>query len=230
MMTNSVSEFEKNIGYEFKNKRLLANALTHTSYANEHRMQRELSNERLEFVGDAVVDFVVGKKLFEVCPKKLEGELSKMRASIVCENGLKDAADKVNLGKYILLGKGEELSGGRNRASIISDAFEAVSAAIYFDSDFTTAQNWILKMLDENIENTLKGRGNIDYKTELQEYVQQFKSSVRYEVINQTGPEHDKSFTVCVFKEDTPVCSGQGKSKKEAEQEAAKKALEILKA
>lgn len=228
-MTKPICEFEKNIGYTFKNKQLLANALTHTSYANEHKIKKELSNERLEFIGDAIVDFVVGLKLFSLCPERLEGELSKMRASVVCEQGLKNAADKVSLGDYILLGKGEEITGGRERASIISDAFEAVSAAVYLDSDFETVQKWILKMLENNIAEAVKNRGQNDYKTCLQEYVQQFKSRVRYEILDETGPEHDKKFLVCVFKDDTPICKGEGRSKKEAEQNAAKNALKEFK-
>lgn len=216
---------EKNMGYTYKDKSLLKIALTHTSYANENRIKKELSNERLEFLGDAIVDFIVGHRLFELCPSKPEGELSKMRAAIVCEQGLKAAADKIGLGRFILLGKGEEATGGRERASIVSDAFEAVIASIYLDSGFEIVRLWVLKQLGEAIEEAVKGRYHKDFKTMLQEYIQQDASHVRYEITGESGPEHDKVFEVMVFKNDTPICKGLGKSKKEAEQNAAKKAL-----
>lgn len=218
---------EKNMGYTYKNKELLKNALTHTSYANEHRLKKELSNERLEFLGDAIVDFVVGHKLFEMCPTKPEGELSKMRAAVVCEQGLKTAADKFGLGEFLLLGKGEESMGGRGRASIVSDAFEALAASIYLDGGFEAARGWVLKMLGDEIDKAAVGRYNKDFKTLLQEYIQQFGSFVRYEVTGERGPEHEKVFEVNVLRNNEVICSGEGKSKKEAEQNAAKKALEI---
>lgn len=228
-MKQSPEKLEKNMEYTFLNKNLLRNALTHTSYANENGIKKELSNERLEFLGDAIVDFVIGSKLFSMCPDKLEGELSKMRASIVCEQGLKEAADEIGLGEYILLGKGEEHTGGRNRASVVSDAFEAVIAAIYLDSNFETVQNWILKRLQHRINNAVSGKLNNDYKTLLQEFVQQYGSHVTYKLISETGPEHAKVFEVCVYKNNAPVSKGSGKSKKEAEQAAAKNALSALK-
>ena len=228
-MKQSPENLEKNMEYTFSNKKLLKNALTHTSYANENGIKKEFSNERLEFLGDAIVDFVIGSKLFDMCPDKLEGELSKMRASIVCEQGLKEAADEIGLGEYILLGKGEEHTGGRNRASVVSDAFEAVIAAIYLDSNFETVQNWILKRLYHRISSAVSGKLNNDYKTLLQEFVQQYGAHVTYKLISETGPEHAKVFEVCVYKNNSPVSKGSGKSKKEAEQSAAKNALSALK-
>ena len=228
-MTRPFSELEQNIGYVFKNKKLLEKAMTHTSYANEHKMKKEMSNERLEFVGDAIVDFVVGLELFRRCPGRPEGELSKMRASAVCEQGLKEAADKIKLGQYLMLGNGEEHMGGRERASIISDAFEALSAAIYLDSDFPTVQKWILKLLKCELDEAIVNKGKNDYKTVLQEFVQQRGKYVHYEVMAESGPEHSKQFTVCVFADDTPLRKGIGKSKKEAEQNAAKNALQTFK-
>ncbi len=218
---------EKNMGYKYKNINLLKTALTHTSYANEHRIKKELSNERLEFLGDAIVDFVVGEKLFLTCPEKPEGDLSKMRAAIVCEQGLKDAADSISLGEHILLGKGEEITGGRERASIVSDAFEAVVASIYLDSGMERAREWVLKMLSKPISDAERGKYNKDFKTALQEFVQRDGGHISYEVISQSGPEHDKVFEVMVLINDKSVCEGKGKSKKEAEQQAAKKALEM---
>ena len=219
-------ELEKSMGYVYKDIRLLQNALTHTSYANEKRIKKELSNERLEFLGDAIVDFIVGHSLFEKCPTKPEGELSKMRAAIVCEQSLKQAADKIGLGKYIMLGKGEEMTGGRDRASVVSDAFEAVIASIYLDSGFEAVKEWVLKQLAEPIEMTMKGQYNKDFKTMLQEFIQKDGHYVRYETAAESGPEHNKVFDVIVFKNDEPLCRGRGKSKKEAEQMAAKNALE----
>ena len=216
---------EKSMGYVYKNKQLLKNALTHTSYANEKRIKKELSNERLEFLGDAIVDFIVGHSLFEKCPTKPEGELSKMRAAIVCEQSLKEAADRIGLGNYILLGKGEEMTGGRNRASVVSDAFEAVIASIYLDSGFEAVKKWVLNQLGKAIEMAVSGKYTKDFKTMLQEYVQKDGHYVRYETAGESGPEHDKVFDVVVFKNDEPLCRGVGKSKKEAEQDAAKKAL-----
>lgn len=224
-MKSEFEVLEKKLGYSYKDKSLLKIALTHTSYANENKIRKELSNERLEFLGDAIVDFIVGHRLFEKCPDKLEGELSKMRAAIVCEQGLKDAADKIGLGEYILLGKGEENTGGRGRASIVSDAFEAIIASIYLDGGFETVKNWVLDKLKEPIEDAVKGKYNKDYKTILQEFIQQDGSYVKYKIVGESGPEHDKVFEVQVLKNDTPICGGVGKSKKEAEQDAAKKAL-----
>lgn len=224
---DAICLLEKNMGYKYKNINLLKTALTHTSYANEHRIKKEKSNERLEFLGDAIVDFIVGEKLFLKCPEKPEGELSKMRAAIVCEQGLKDAADSISLGEHILLGKGEEITGGRERASIISDAFEAVVASIYLDGGMESAREWVLKMLSKPISDAVSGKYNKDYKTALQEFVQRDGGHVSYEIVGQSGPEHDKVFEVEALVNDKPICEGKGKSKKEAEQQAAKKALEI---
>lgn len=228
-MSKKYEEFEINMGYTFKNKELLKAALVHTSYANENGIPKDKTNERLEFLGDAIVDFVVGEKLFSELKGKLEGELSKLRAAIVCEQGLREAADEFALGEHILLGKGEIQTGGRMRSSLIADAFEALIAAIYLDSDFKTVKEWILKHLNSRIEQAMSGKLNNDYKTRLQELVQEKGGKVSYMLVGESGPEHDKSFEVCVYKNETPIANGRGKSKKEAEQQAAKNALEALK-
>ncbi len=227
-MDKKYSEFEKRLGYTFKNKELLKNALIHTSYANENGIAKNKTNERLEFLGDAIVDLVVGEKLFLSLTDKLEGELSKLRAAIVCEQGLREAADEFELGEHILLGKGEIHTGGRTRGSLISDAFEAIIAAIYLDSNFETVKEWILKHLKNRIDSAMNGKLNNDYKTRIQEVIQDKGGKVSYRILDESGPEHEKNFTVCIYKDDSPIAKGIGKSKKEAEQQAAKNALEIL--
>lgn len=218
-------ELEKKIGYTFKNKEYLETALTHSSYANE---MHEKSNERLEFLGDSVLSLIVSESLYLALGKD-EGDLSKIRASLVCENGLYELSKKIDLASYIKLGRGEERSGGRNRSSLVSDAFEALLAAIFLDSDFETAKKWLLSIMKEELA-AAGGRKNFgDYKTMLQEHTQKGKKGkVSYHIISESGPDHDKQFVCGVSVDGKKLAEGMGKTKKEAEQCAAKNALEIL--
>lgn len=221
-----MTEFERKIGYTFKNTSHLEKALTHSSYANERHCE---SNERMEFLGDSVLSLVVSENLFFAYSENDEGDLSKIRASLVCENGLFKLAKKIGLPSYIKLGKGEELGGGRERPSLVSDAFEALLAAIFLDSDFETAKAWLLSVMEEELLNAGGKNGTGDYKTRLQEHTQKgMRGKVTYELIDEKGPDHNKSFTCAVLVDGRRIASGEGKSKKEAEQRAAKNALEIL--
>lgn len=221
------SEFEEKIGYSFKNKELLHEALSHSSYANEQKKGRN-SNERLEFLGDSVLSIVVSEHLFTHFKHLPEGELTKIRASLVCEKALFEFAKKIDLGRHILIGKGEEHSGGRERPSIVSDAFEAVIAAIYLDGGMDAAKKYILgfipKDLDKNSSKALH-----DYKTVLQEIIQRNpEEKVEYVLKDQTGPDHDRKFVVQVYLNSNVIGQGEGHSKKQAEQLAAKEALELM--
>lgn len=219
-------DIESKIGYTFKNKEYLEKALTHSSFANERHMK---SNERLEFLGDSVLSLVVSEKLFLTLSKDDEGDLSKIRASLVCEQGLFKLSKKIGLPEYIKLGRGEELTGGRERASLVSDAFEALLAAIFLDSDFETAKAWLLSVMEDEFSKISEKRVFGDYKTMLQEHTQKGVSGkVTYELISESGPDHNKQFVCAVLVDGSRVANGEGKSKKEAEQNAAKNALETL--
>ena len=217
--------FEAKIGYCFKNRRYLETALTHSSYANEHKLK---SNERLEFLGDSVLSLIVSESLFLRFFEDNEGDLSKIRASLVCEKGLFELAKKIDLQKYIKLGKGEESTGGRNRASVVSDAFEALLAAIFLDSDFESAKSWLLSLMDDELKNAGNKPSN-DYKTIIQEITQKGgRGKVSYSLISESGPDHNKKFVCAVLVDGEVIAEGAGRSKKEAEQIAAKNAIEIL--
>lgn len=219
-------KIEEKIKYKFKNKELLDNALTHSSYANEHNMA---SNERLEFLGDSVLGIVISDYLYRHMPDVDEGDLSKLRAGIVCEHSLADAAKRIGIDRAILLSRGEEQNGGRLRPSIVSDAFEAVLAAIYLDGGMSTAAQWVISTMSGELKEALAGRRISDYKTELQEIVQKNHSgNISYELIKEEGQAHLKTFTVRVFLDERSLGAGTGSSKKEAEQHAAKTALEKL--
>ncbi len=219
-------EFEKKIGYTFKDKNYLEKALTHSSYANERHCK---SNERMEFLGDSVLSLVVSENLFLAYSENNEGDLSKIRASLVCENGLFKLAKKIGLQNYIKLGRGEELSGGRERPSLVSDAFEALLAAIFLDSDFETAKKWLISVMKEELLSASDKRVLGDYKTMLQEYTQKgVRGKVTYELIGESGPDHDKHFVCAVLVDGKRIAEGEGRNKKEAEQRAAQNALEIL--
>lgn len=218
-------EFEKKIGYTFKNKEYLKTALTHSSYANEKRTE---SNERLEFLGDSVLSIIVSEYLYRT-QSKSEGDLSKTRASLVCENGLFELSKKIDLASYIRLGHGEENCGGRKRPSVVSDAFEALLAAIFLDSDFETAKAWLLPLMKDRLDAAGVKHDFGDYKTMLQEHTQKGqRGRVSYRTLSETGPDHDKSFVCAVDVDEKEIARGSGKTKKEAEQNAAKSALEIL--
>lgn len=217
---------EEKLGYTFQNRQLLENALTHSSCANESG-GRLSSNERLEFLGDSILGMVVADHLFRNHPDLPEGVLTRTRAALVCEDSLVEVAEALDLGKYLLLGKGEEAGGGRQRPSIRADAVEAVLAAVYLDGGLGSARKIIQKyVLSKEIEGLTKPR---DYKTALQELVQRENGQVlQYRLTGESGPDHDKRFFVEVTLNGTPVGSGTGRSKKEAEQMAAKAAIDAL--
>lgn len=221
------TEFENKIGYTFKNKELLHEALSHSSYANEVKRGRH-SNERLEFLGDSVLSIVVSKHLFTHFKHLPEGELTKIRASLVCEKALFEFSQKIDLGKHILLGKGEENSGGRERPSIVSDAFEAVIAAVFLDGGMEAAEKYVLSFIPKNIEAT-GSKSLHDYKTMLQEIIQKNpEERVEYVLADQTGPDHDRKFVVQVRLNSNVIGTGEGHSKKQAEQAAACEALRLM--
>ncbi len=223
---NSLKEFQEVIGYKFTNIEHLKVALTHSSYANENRLKNVPFNERLEFLGDSVLGLVISRYLFENFPKHHEGKLTKMRASVVCERSLWECAVNIELGKYLILGKGEERMGGRTRMSILADAFEAVIAAIYLDSGLETVREWILGQLYESIMDASRGKMFKDYKTDFQETAQKNGDvDIRYEIENESGPDHNKTFLVNVYLDGKLMGKGEGTSKKKAEQNAAQNAL-----
>ncbi|MCC8077785.1 MAG: ribonuclease III [Oscillospiraceae bacterium] len=212
------------LNYRFQNSALIHTALSHSSYANEHHCE---SNERLEFVGDSVLGMVVATALYQRFPGLPEGKLTRLRADLVCEQSLWDVAQRLELGRYIRLGRGEEQSGGRHRPSILADCVEAVIAALYLDGGFSVAQEFIERYVLSRLD-----AGDVlvqDYKTALQELVQQTPGhSVVYSLIGESGPDHAKRFTVSVSLCGAVIGSGEGRTKKEAEQRAAQAALEQL--
>ena len=221
-----IEKFEEIIGYEFRDKKLIQQALSHSSYANEKKRPGG-SNERLEFLGDSVLSIVVSDFLYKNL-NVAEGELTKMRASLVCEKSLHVFAQQIHLGDFLMLGKGEENTGGRERPSILADAFEAVIAAIYLDGGIEPASKHILRFMPEDIEHAKKPVFN-DFKTVLQEIVQQNpEEKVEYVLIGEEGPDHNNRFVVEVCLNSQVIGRGKGKSKKEAEQLAAKEALELM--
>lgn len=222
-----LSELEKNLGYTFNNKKMLENALTHSSYANEKWKNSLASNERLEFLGDSILGFVVAEYLYRQYPKRPEGDLTRMRADMVCETSLARAASKLNLGAYLMLGHGEEQGGGRTRNSITADAVESVIAAAYLDGGFQAAKSIVERLI---LSDVAKDRPrNADYKTALQEFVQRKKNQVLvYRLLEESGPDHNKTFKVEVSLNGAVVGEGAGSSKKRAEQAAAEQAIENL--
>lgn len=222
-----IKDLEAAIGYRFKNITLLQNALSHSSYANERYHNSLMSNERLEFLGDSILGMVVAEHLYRNFPDRPEGELTRMRADMVCETALAAVADKLDLGNHLLLGHGEEQGGGRARASILADGVESVIAAAYLDGGMVAARQFIDRFVLCNVP---AGRlHNQDYKTALQELVQQKKNQVlSYELVGESGPDHDKQFSVEVSLNGTVVGCGTGTSKKRAEQAAARAAIEKL--
>ena len=216
-------EFQQVIGYEFKQAGLLQQALTHSSYANEKRMKRHSDNERLEFLGDAVLEIVASEYLYNNFPQMPEGELTKLRASLVCEPTLAYCTKELHLGDYLLLGRGEDRTGGRKRSSILSDALEAVIGAIYLDGGFASAKEFILKFILTDIEHK---KLFYDSKTILQETVQgRGIGAMDYKLAGESGPDHDKKFEVELWIGGKKTSTGEGHTKKAAEQEAAYKAL-----
>ena len=223
-----MQELEKRIGYTFRNKALLKEATTHSSFANEHKSQHIKYNERLEFLGDAVLSIVVSDYIFKNCPELPEGELTKLRASLVCEKSLFDFAKQINLGNYLVLSRGERHNGGASRPSILSDAFEALLAAIFIDGGIEPAKKHVLSFIVPAIKNSKQKRVK-DYKTTLQEIVQKNPGEkLEYVLIGESGPDHNKHFVVEVHLNSNVIGKGGGRSKKEAEQQAAREALELM--
>lgn len=222
-------ELEQKLNYMFRNPALLQEALSHSSYANEHRAAHLNSNERLEFLGDSVLGFVTAEFLFRQHPDLPEGDLTRIRAALVCEQSLYEVARKLDLGRYLCLGKGEEAGGGRERTSILADATEAVFAAVYLDGGIEAASALIHRvLLDAEREEVVEERRR-DYKTALQELVQRHADQVlTYRMVGEQGPDHDKTFVAEVLLNGTAVGTGSGHSKKEAEQAAARAALETM--
>lgn len=221
-----MERLEERINYHFNNKMYLKTALTHSSYANEERGLK--SNERLEFLGDSVLSIIVSQYLFELYKNKQEGDLTKLRASLVCEKTLAEFARSIDLGGHLLLGRGEQNTGGRERPSILSDAFEAVIAAIFLDGGMEEAKKFVLSFVIEELKKPA-ARTTSDYKTTLQEIVQQNgEERLEYVLVAETGPDHNKRFTVEVHLNSNVIGKGSGRSKKLAEQQAARQALELM--
>ena len=224
METKNLEELEKNIEYKFKDTQLLKKALTHTSYAYEHGIQ---SNEKLEFLGDSILEFVSSEYMYNKYLNLKEGQLTKVRATVVCEKSLYKIATAHNFGKFLYLGKSEIKSGGSKRPAILADSVEAVIAAIFIDGGLESAREFIINNLKEEIEIATKHVGERDYKTVLQEELQKNGDvKIKYTIIKESGPDHNKSFEAEVSLNGKTLATGKGKSKKEAEMEAAKKALE----
>lgn len=223
VIRESIRAFEEKIGYEFKNKTYIQTALTHSSFANEHKEFNY--NERLEFLGDSVLGLVVSDYLFRARNDLPEGKLTRLRANVVCEESLSVVARKINLGDHLFLGKGEKTSGGSDRDSILADATEAVIAAIYLDGGFDQAKDFILSNLRDTIAKNIDGNIFRDYKTILQEIIQGNNGKISYKLVGESGPDHNKEFEMQVKCGQDTIGIGKGKNKKEAEKEAAKDAL-----
>lgn len=222
-----IKELETAIGYRFHNISLLQNALAHSSYANERWHNSLMSNERLEFLGDSILGMVVADHLYRNFPNRPEGELTRMRADMVCEKALAQIAGRIGLGSHLLLGKGEEQGGGRSRDSILADAVESVIAACYLDGGMEAAVGFIRQFVLVNVP--VSRLSNADYKTALQELVQQKRNQIlAYTLVGESGPDHDKRFEVELTLNGQVVGKGIGSSKKRAEQDAARAALETL--
>lgn len=221
-----MKQLQKTIGYSFKNEQYLKTALTHSSFANERRCK---SYERLEFLGDSVLSIIISDYLFEAMKNNDEGDLSRIRSTLVCEETLAELARKIGIGRVMLLGNGEEKAGSRERASILADMFEAVLAAVYLDSDLDTARKYLLDIFDEKLKSAINNKTDKDYKTRFQEKMQKRfhdKTRIDYKTVSESGPEHMKSFVVELWVNGKKISRGEGNSKKEAEQTAAKNAMQ----
>jgi len=221
-----MQELQTKLNYRFKDRNLILTALTHSSYANEHKCE---SNERLEFLGDSILGMVVAAYLYRLFPDMPEGKMTRLRAELVCEQSLHRVASKMDFGENLRLGRGEELSGGRERNSILADCVEAVIAALYLDGGFDIARGFIMEHILSELDQSDFAYGS-DFKTELQELVQQKPNqSLNYIMVAENGPDHMKSFTAQVRLNGAVLGTGEGRTKKEAEQNAAKRALSTLK-
>lgn len=221
-----LSKLEEALGYTYQNKELLRMALSHSSYANEVYKDALRSYERLEFLGDSILGFVTADYLYHTFPTKLEGELTRIRAELVCEKNLSEVAQQLSLGEHLLLGHGEDQGGGRSRSGILCDVMESLIAAAYLDGGFEAAKQIIMRMILPKLSSVLHTH---DYKTELQELVQRKRDQVlTYELIGESGPDHNKEFFIRVLLNGNPVGEGSGSSKKRAEQAAAEQAIRNL--
>ena len=228
METANISRLENILGVKFNNRSILFNALTHSSFANEMKKGRSYCNERLEFLGDSILGMIVARYLFSNYPDMPEGQMTRLRAELVCEKSLFKAASAIELGSFLRLGHGEEQGGGRERPSILADAFEAVLAAVYLDQGQKAVENIINKYILSSIK-TDDFSDRRDYKTELQELLQRNGTqSIKYELVGEHGPDHDKIFIACVCLNGKKIGEGSGKNKKTAEQMAAKNAMEEM--
>ncbi len=221
----SFKDIERRIGHSFRNPELLERALTHKSYANENKVPYH--NERMEFLGDAVLSLVVSEYLMKTCPDSSEGDLSRLRAAVVSEPSLAAIAREIKLGNHILLGKGEEQTGGREKVSLLADCLEALIASVYLDGGLSGAEELVTLLFEERIKKTCTAGGTLDYKTELQELCQErLRQLPEYRIVSESGPDHQKQFEVEAWIKGRLYGRGTGRSKKEAEQRAAKEALE----
>ncbi len=225
-----MNELEASLGYAFRQRELLEHALTHSSWSNERGSGHLGSNERLEFLGDSVLGWMVAESLYRLFPQMPEGDMTRLRAELVCESSLAEASATIGLGKYLRLGRGEEQGGGRTRPSIIADAFEATLAAVYIDGGETPARAMVERFILSKLQKAAKN-GSHDYKTALQEKVQHLGLAAPvYRMVGESGPDHNKVFSAQVLYDGKVAGEGSGRSKKEAEQAAAKNALEALRA
>jgi ribonuclease-3 len=221
-------DFQKIIQYDFKNCNLLRNALTHSSYV-ANRTEKLEHYERLEFLGDSILSMIISQYIYRHCKDMAEGQLTRIRASIVCEPSLYEAADKLKLGDYLLISKGEELTGGRSRASILADTFESLIAAIYLDGGINKAKTFVLDFLKDIIKRAIQSKIITDYKSYLQEYIQRTsQAKISYQLLSEEGPAHNRTFEMAMMLDDETIGVGSGNSKKEAQQAAAKNAMEKL--
>jgi ribonuclease-3 len=223
-----LEEIQQLINYKFSKLPLLNTALTHSSYTANRQEVLE-HNERLEFLGDSVLSTVISQYIFKSCNEMAEGQLTRIRANIVCEQSLHTAATKINLGKYLLLSKGEELTGGRTRPSILADAFEALIAAIYLDGGLDKAKIFVLHILEDTIKQAVQNKIISDFKSFIQEHIQKSsQGKISYKLLSEGGPDHNKTFEIAIMLDDVLLGRGQGASKKEAQQAAAKNAVDNL--
>lgn len=229
-MEDRLNDLQKVIRYKFNNRELLENAITHTSYAHEEGFQLDRSNERLEFLGDTILNMIVSEYIFNKKPAISEGDMTKIRSTIICEAFLYKVATKIGFGDFILLGKGEARSGGQSRPSILADAFEAITAAIYIDGGIENAKKFIIDNFENKIDEAIENIGKTDNKTKLQEVLQKKNNikEIAYEIIDERGPEHKKEYYSLVKWGNEILGRGKGMNKKEAEQNAAGQALKHM--
>jgi len=231
MTEDTLSELEALLDHTFAERSLLSRALTHKSFANEKRLDYSSHNERLEFLGDTILDFIISDHMMKLLPESPEGELSKLRALIVSEANISQAARALGLGRHLLLGRGEELTGGRDKSSLLANALEAVIASLYLDGGMDIAYRFVAGLFDDDVRRAIDEGETRDFKTDLQERCQSlFGSPPTYIVVGESGPDHQKVFEVAIHADGRTLGRGSGRSKKEAEQMAAKEALDLLKA